>query len=195
MKRTLALIMSAIIICSALVLTGCGPTDEQLIVGEWEYVWEGEDLAALLEEEGIADEAAGFDFSKLADLVIVFEFDKDGTAECYVTEDSAEEFLDSIFEGVIPILINTVSEEAGRAVTEDEVYSLLEMTKEEVKAQTLEGVEIDDILGELTYENGSEFTLEDGELYIGDEYIGEYTIDGDELIITDDDIELVFERQ
>ncbi len=93
MKKTLAILLAALMLCSALAFTGCQGTAG--IVGKWST-----DLDMSSDLEDMLSEDIQIDTS-FAKVTMQYEFKEDGTYTATVTEDSLNKFIDNLIDAII----------------------------------------------------------------------------------------------
>lgn len=158
MKKLIALFMAlAMVLCFA----ACGTESEggsakPTIVGDWEGTM---DVTAAMEEMMSESLDMEIEMKDLA-LVMIFEFDKDGSFTCEVDEKSAEKLLDNMIDSVVDVLVEALEAEGvdleAAGMTKD---SLREMMEEEMDAE--------DLIDELTLFEDGYYIYENGCIYTG----------------------------
>lgn len=195
MKKLTSLLLAVVMVFALFAFTGCGKSDEELVIGTWEGVITGETLKDAVTKEVDAETVALFDLSKLKDLKIIFEFKSGNTVEGKVDEQSAKEFIDAFYEMMVDAMLKTLKQTTGTDITKEQMFTLLQTTEEDFKKQTLEEVDINELTEEFTFEANTSFEMVEGKLFIDDDFFGAYTLDGDKLTVTDDGVSIVFTRK
>ncbi len=152
MKKTLAIILAAIMLISVFAMSGCGDTG---IVGKWS----GEiDMSAMMEDY-MAQTGQDVDTS-FAKLTIEVEFKEDGTDTMTVNEASVDKFIDGLMDTLMD-MARKAAEEQGSNL-EDEL-GMSETEFRELMKQQLEGSM------ELPEAETSNYKLDENKLYGGED--------------------------
>lgn len=191
MKKTLSLILAAVVVLSALVvLASCGAKGEG-IVGTWKANISFDKMMA--EEEGAAEqyEALGIDLKgKSVDLKL--EIREDGTYTRSIDPEQMKSVMTDLFKAMIPAM----AEMMGSSV--DDYLSMMGVSSIEEAAEKMleeEGTDDTTVNGKYTYEEGK-LTL--------DETVATVELKGDDLTVKECDndeifpaaaLPLAFERQ
>ncbi len=195
----LALVMSLV-----MMLTACGNSNP--FVGTWRGTC---DLTDYIVELMVADEPDMAKYVEFEDLKfeVIFEFTEDGEVEIYVDEDSVDEFVENVEDGMYNMMDKMFEEQlAEMGVTKD--YLAAYMGYDSYDAMMYDMIAAADMKGTMSgmfevfeLEGTYEYDEEDGELTIeyddedaGDEEF-EYEFEDGKLYITAeaDGEEFVFE--
>lgn len=200
MKKISAVLSIVLVLSMLLCLTGCS-SDADKLVGTWECEL---DLSEQLNDELASDpEVAEFVEIKDFTMVIIMEFEDDGTYSMSVDEDALGETFESlkvdVAEGMAAYLENMALEEMGVEMTADEIMELAGMNMDDL----INSVFTEEMLDELVsgMEQEGNFEAKNGKLYtsagldydVDPEVYETYELDGDELTLLeyhgdDDDV-------
>lgn len=160
MKKLIALLMAlAMVLCFAACGTESeGGSEKTTIVGEWEGAM---DVTSALEE--VMSESLGMDIEmKDLELVMLFDFDKDGSFTSEVDEKSAQKLLDNMIDAVVDVLVEAL--EAEGVDLEEQG-----MTKDSLREMMEEEMDTEDLISELAIFEDGYYLYENGCIYTGDD--------------------------
>ena len=160
MKKLIALFMTmAMILC----LAACGTASEggsgkTGITGKWEGSM---NMTSAMEQ--MMSESLGMDVEmKDLELVMIFDFAKDGSFTCKVDEKSAEKLIDNMIDSVVDVMV-----EAFEAEGVD--LEAAGMTKDSLREMLEEEMDSDDLIDDLAIFEDGYYIYEDGCIYTGDD--------------------------
>ncbi len=196
MKKTLALLLTFVMLFSAFALTSCGnKKPEDLILGKWEGTIKGEVFAEEIEKE-VEEMSDYLDFKDLPDVKVYLEFD-DGEVTQTVDEESAEEFLDAVLDvirdGMKDLLTDTVNAQTGQKLTFEEILKSLGQTEDELWESMLSEIDLDEVKKEMFEEVVQEYEFDEEELLIDKEETF-YELTEKELVIKVLDTKVTFKK-
>lgn len=186
MKKKLAVVLCLVMVFM-LALTGCGESSK--LAGKWEAKV---DLTDFLKED-MDDEMLEYididDFS----IVLVVEFDKDGTYERSVDEDAFEDSIENMkkaFKKGMTKYFEDEIEEQGLDMTVEEVLEMSDTDMDEVIDEAFDK----DMWSAMTkaIKCKGQYKAEDGKIYMSvdeddepdDDMYWSYELDGDEFEVT-----------
>ncbi len=196
MKKIFSAFLCCMLICGVLfTAVGCS-SEQSKFVGTWEATV---DLSDALTDELAGEELA--DYMNIEDFAIVlrFTFEKDGTYEMAVDEDSVEDAFDALKDQLSAGLVSymeDIIEANGLDMTVDEAFEAAGIDMDALLEEAFTSDMLDDMVdefvteGEYEVKDGKLYTYDEGEELDEDEYIT-YEFDGDELllkkVVTDDE--------
>jgi len=186
MKKKLAVVLCLVMVFM-LALTGCGESSK--LVGKWEAKV---DLTEFLKEDMDNEMLEFIDIDDFS-IVLVMEFDKDGTYERSVDEDAFEDSIENVkksFKKGMTKYFEDLIDEQGLDMTVEEVLEMSDTDMDEVIDQAFDK----DMWSEMTeaVKCKGQYKAEDGKIYMSvdeddepdDDMYWSYELDGDEFEVT-----------
>ena len=194
-------------ICLVMILTGCEAlgalgAKEPTLEGEWVAEW---DLSDQIVEEMGSEMAVYAEYFDDIVLVVNFEF-TDDEVEMSIDEDSVDDMIEKITEGMIKLFdafMEDMANEAGMSV--DDIYTLMGYTRDQYLELFMEEIDLDTIIDGMTEDLDAsgkyEYDEDDENIIIvtyedeDEEEEWKVELDGDELTITieTDEMDIEFE--
>lgn len=193
MKRTLSVVTIIVMMLSLLFCaTGCGASEQEQFVGSWEAKVDfgklvGEMMTSVEDmPEGYAD---NFDFGS-AEITLQMTFDKDGTYEMSVDEDSAEDALkvltEDMKEGLTKFLQGQLAA-SGITMSVEDALAASGMNLDDAVEKEMANLDIIDSMekeGKYKVADGKLYTTETLDEEINEKIYEEYKLEGDTFTLT-----------
>ncbi len=177
MKKTIAVILALVMLCSV-VLTGCSledilgkflGSDQDKFIGQWSLELDMTDMLTDLMGTEMAEMSDYFTFENVV-LILNWEFKKDGTYSMSVDEDSLQDLIDNLTDSILGGLEGYLEEylkSMGLNMTMEEFLAYSGITVEDlIQEMNLEG-SLKEAMGDLSV--SGRFKAEDGRLYTNDD--------------------------
>lgn len=189
MKKRIALLLCLVMV-AAMCLCACS-NEKDAILGSWSGTM---DMTEFVNAEMAAadPEMAAYMSLDTFELTFIMTFNEDDTYSMVLDEASAQAEIDVVadkmVQGVLNYMVDMLAEE-GVEMTAEEVLAMSGITTEDLKAEFMSSVNLEDMLVEVNSEGN--FEVKDGKLftsegldYAVDPQVYEiYTIEGDTLTI------------
>ena len=151
MKKFISLLLVAVLTLSLAACGSSGSAAKPTIVGTWKGSM---DMGAVLEM------ALQMEIDEPISCSMTYTFKEDGTTSVSVDEDSLADMMEALTDVVIGMMGEMFGEEFDfEAMLEEEG-----MTEEEFREQIMASMNLEDMMGNMSVENGY-YKYEDGKLY------------------------------
>ena len=151
MKKLLAILLTLAMLLGLAACGSSGSAAKPTIVGTWKGSM---DMGAVLEM------ALQMEIDEPISCSITYTFKEDGTTSVSVDEDSLADMMEALTDVVIGMMGEMFGEEFDfEAMLEEEG-----MTEEEFREQIMASMNLEDMMGNMSVENGY-YKYEDGKLY------------------------------
>lgn len=189
MKKRIAVLLCLVMVFS-MCLCACS-NEKDAILGSWKGSM---DMADIVNNETAAGDPEMAEYMKLDkfELAFIMTFNEDDTFSMVVDEAALETEVDAVADkmvaGMMEYMVAMLAEQ-GLEMTAEEVMAMSGLTVEDLKAEFLASIDLDEMFGEVnTY---GKFKVKDGRLYTSDSVDAEadplvyelYTIEGNSLTI------------
>ena len=151
MKKLLAILLTLAMLLGLAACGSSGSAAKPTIVGTWKGSM---DMGAVLEM------ALQMEIDEPISCSMIYTFKEDGTTSVSVDEDSLADMMEALTDVVIGMMGEMFGEEFDfEAMLEEEG-----MTEEEFREQIMASMNLEDMMGNMSVENGY-YKYEDGKLY------------------------------
>ena len=151
MKKLFAILLTLAILLGLAACGSSGDSAKPTIVGTWKG---SIDMGAVLET------ALQMEIDEPLSCDVIYTYKEDGTASISVDEDSFADMMEALTDVVIGMMGEMFGEEFDfEAMLEEEG-----MTEEEFREQIMASMNLEDMMGNMSVENGY-YKYEDGKLY------------------------------
>ena len=151
MKKLFAILLTLAILLGLAACGNSGDSAKPTIVGTWKG---SIDMGAVLEM------ALQMEIDEPISCSMIYTFKEDGTTSVSVDEDSLADMMEALTDVVIGMMGEMFGEEFDfEAMLEEEG-----MTEEEFREQIMASMNLEDMMGNMSVENGY-YKYEDGKLY------------------------------
>ena len=151
MKKLLAILLTLAMLLGLAACGSSGSAAKPTIVGTWKGSM---DMGAVLEM------ALQMEIDEPISCSMTYTFKEDGTTSVSVDEDSLADMMEALTDVVIGMMGEMFGEEFDfEAMLEEEG-----MTEEEFREQIVSSINLEDMMGNMSVENGY-YKYEDGKLY------------------------------
>lgn len=160
MKKLIALLMAlAMILCFAACGTESeGGSGKVGIVGKWEGAM---DMTSAMEQ--MMSESLDMEVEmKDLELVMIFDFAKDGSFTCVVDQKSAEKLIDNMIDSIVDVMVDALEAEGVD-------LEATGMTKDSLREMLEEEMDPDDLIDDLAIFEDGYYIYENDCLYTGDD--------------------------
>ncbi len=182
MKKRQILVSVVVVLAMMMSLVGCGKSEADKFVGEWEAEI---NLGELLQEE-LGSELSGMeDILDIGDveMLLTLEMNEAGTCTASVDEEALEEEIRAMMEDMLTGMMEAMAGEVGMSV--DEMLEAQGYTMDQLIDESMQEMDMREITEE--FDEVVKFSVEDGKLVLGDEtWTYEFESD-DSFVVTEID--------
>lgn len=183
MKKTISLILSAILVLSLIVMSGCGDSNSttaaldpaKAIIGTWDAEVDFTDYFTRILEESSEIEDIDIDDVKLS---VVFTFKDDNTYTIKLNEDKIDDELEDLASKLRDWFIEYLEkyiEENDLGVSVDELFEAMNTTKEEFLEENFNAETFKSGMGEVS--GKGKYEVKDDKIYTTDDEDDEFDED------------------